>query len=220
VKAPKSSRDHNSLFVTRGEKRLARQITQAIVATAIYDGKLDPSGKTPEEFGTDVERYLQRVVTSKSQIAWNVDFRSKLIRQARKLRKAKRVEEAVLYYAIWIEHMLNSMIAGILRRRQTSDGWIRDFIKETGLRSKYAFVIITLCERSPSRRQANAIREIADRRNQFVHYKWLYYEESEDKKLEKSYERALTLAENVARHLREIEKRYFRTDLKPIPDID
>ena len=138
------SREPESIFVTGAEKRLARQITQAIVRTAIYDGNLDPSGKTPEQFHRDIERYLKRIVSSKAPLAWNVDFRSNLIRQARKLRKAGKAEEAVLYYVTWIEHMLNSMIAGILRRRKTADDWIRDFIKETGLKSKYAFVIITL----------------------------------------------------------------------------
>jgi len=192
-------------------------MTDCLIETAVVDGNLDPRGKTKKQFHDEVLKYLRDIVQNKAPIAWNIDFRSGLLRQARRLRKNKKREEAVLYYATWIEHMLNSMVAAIFRRRKLPDDWIRDFIKESGLKAKYAFVIIILSDKRPSKQQAVSIREVADRRNQFVHYKWLYYQEEKGDELKKSYERALVQAEKIVRHLQEIEKRYVKHGLRRMP---
>ena len=194
--------------MSRFETRLARSLTAGVLETAISDGKLDPRGKTNEEFKKESLRYLRELIDSKAPIVWSIDFRSTLLSRARALRKKKKEEEAILYYVTWIEHMLNSMIAAIFRRRKMDDEWIRTFVKETGLRAKYAFVIISLVEKAPSKRYADRIRELADRRNQFVHYKWSYQDDAKSEIQTKAFHRALPIAEKLVRHLHQLEHRH------------
>src|SRR5438132_5619611 len=151
----------NSKTFKRFEERLKRQLIEAVIQSGIVDGTLDPRGKTEEQFRIETLDLLRNIAKSESSIQWTLDFRGGLLRQARRLRRMEKREEAILYYATWIEHMLNGMIATVFRRRKLSDEWVRDFIRETQLKAKFAFVVLMLSDKSPSLAQAKAIREIA-----------------------------------------------------------
>lgn len=102
------------------------------------------------------------------------------------------------------------MVAAIFRRRKLSDRTLRDFAKETGLTAKYTFIVLTLTDKPPSDRYIRAMREIAERRNQFVHYKWAYHAEEERKKQDREYRHAIEIAEKVVRHYRTFERRHIK----------
>src|SRR5207253_9671017 len=93
-------------------------------------------GKTQDQLRLETLDHLRNIAKSESSIQWTLDFRGGLLRQARRLRRMEKREEPILYYATWIEHMLNGMIATVFRRRKLSDEWVRDFIRETQLKAK------------------------------------------------------------------------------------
>ncbi|MEA3186305.1 MAG: hypothetical protein QOD99_135 [Chthoniobacter sp.] len=113
--------------------------------------------------------------------------------------------------------MLNMMIASILRRQRLPEELIKRFIFDTGIRAKYIFLILQLCKRPPNIIHLNAINQLSERRNQFVHFKWTYYEEKKWHDQDKAYEHALSKIENVVRHLHYLEHRYIRYRLTKLP---
>jgi hypothetical protein len=186
---------------------LSRMIGDAVIETAVADGHLDPRGKDEDQWQKDVVKYLRRAAKADT-FAWNIDHRGTLLDEARRLKKAGQMERAVLHYATWTEHMLNSFIASLLRRNKLSEDWVRSVIRDTGLRAKYVFATLLFgCK--PSSAIADAIQVISERRNQFVHYKWLYHEELQGENQKKQYVGAVLRAEKVVRHLIAVEDRYI-----------
>ena len=55
-----------------------------------------------------------------------------------------------------------------------------------------------------------AISKLSSRRNEFVHFKWIYYAEDKWEKQDVLYREALSKAEAVVRHLQYLEHRYIR----------
>jgi hypothetical protein len=191
------------------EQKLANAAVNGLISCGIADGRLDPRGKSDKQFQREVLRYMKSV-SEGAPLQFTTDFRKGLLLQARTLHKNRREEEAVLYYATWIEHMLNMMAASILRRRGLAQTLIREFIFDTGIRAKYLFVILQLCKRPPSTVHLKAISKLSSRRNEFVHFKWIYYPEDKWEKQDVKYRQALSKAEAVVRHLHYLEHRYIR----------
>jgi len=123
------------------ERKLTDAVVNGLISCGIADGRLDPRGKSDQQFQREVARYMKSVADG-APLQFTTDFRGGLLVQARMLRKNRREEEAVLYYATWIEHMLNMMAASILRRRGLTQDLVREFIFDTGIRAKYLFVVL------------------------------------------------------------------------------
>jgi hypothetical protein len=197
------------MSLNAAEQKLANAAIDGLISCGIADGRLDPRNKSDKQFQREVLRYIESV-SDGAPLQFTTDFRQGLLVQARALHKRRREEESVLYYATWIEHMLNMMAASILRRRGFPQDLVREFIFDTGVRAKYLFVVLQLCKKRPSVVHLKAISKLCSRRNEFVHFKWTYYEEDKWKKQDVMYQQALSKADAVVRHLIYLEHKYIR----------
>lgn len=200
------------MSLNQKDAKHARRLVQSCIDAALADGELDPRGKTEEQFACEVHAYLKPPPDVTLTFSFTDDHRSRLLRQARVHRNKDRHEEAVLYYATWIEHMLNVFVASAFRRKRFPQDIIRQFVRDAGISAKYIFLIEHFCGNAPSTDRLTKLTELSQRRNQFVHFKWLYYEETEWCKQRADYARAVKDAERLVTHFEYLERKYLRHD--------
>ncbi|MBK1884816.1 hypothetical protein JIN85_20570 [Luteolibacter pohnpeiensis] len=188
---------------------LANSIVQHIINSALADGSLNPTGKSKDQFNQEVFSYLRKIAESDAQFSLILDHRKTLLDQARSFRKSKNVELAILFYATWTEHMLNLFVASYLRRRKLADSFIQDFLRDTGTKSKYIFIISSYTEKNPAKSWITKLNFISERRNQFVHFKWKGYDDLKSAQMKREYEKGLEWAESLVRHFNLLEKKYL-----------
>ena len=188
---------------------LARGIANSFIAAAVADGRLDPRGKSKAQYNKEVARYLKHIAFTDVPLHFTDDHRSSLLHQAQEAKRRKDFEEATLFYATWIEHMVNLMVASTFRRTNFSQKTIRTFIQETGLRAKYIFLIREFTDREPSKLWIDRIGNLSEKRNQFIHFKWIYYDDEQWDSQADAYKAALSKAEAIVRHFRRLEAKYI-----------
>ncbi len=148
---------------------IALETATCVFRQLIRDGNIDPRGKTPEQLFTafkhivEDDRYVFQIVT---------DYTPDLLREARQRAKAGGGLEALMFYATWVEHTLNGMIASLARRLSLGESIGLDLIRHTRLNEKFVWLHAFLVRRAPARLQITRLQQLAERRNQFIHYKW------------------------------------------------
>src|SRR5918911_1138114 len=89
--------------------RLARRIAPVFVRDLINSGTIDPEGKSPSEIAEAVLAFVDR--HRNLEIVITIDHTDDLLKEARSFKKSKKTEAACLFYALYMEHKLNSYMA-------------------------------------------------------------------------------------------------------------
>src|ERR1700743_2309292 len=95
--------------------RLTTKIVNGALAYQIETGGIDPRGKSDQELLKELRSIFRR---AKGPVNLTVDHTSALLKRARDAAKAKEHEQACLFFATWIEHMLNRMLYALAIRTQ------------------------------------------------------------------------------------------------------
>lgn len=188
--------------------RIGMEIFSTGLRTAVERGDIDPRGKTDKQLFTEFAGRLRR---ANFNLAFVTDHTSDLLARARKAHEDSNHEIACLFFSLWIEHMLNKFIHNVGSRAGFPSKSIEVLLRETNLRGKFLWVHLSVSSRAPRADILAAISELADRRNQFVHYKWRVSAEWDD---EAPYQKTLASIEKLIRYLRRFENRHFFHDQK------
>ena len=111
-------------------------------------------------------------LTKKVQFGIVVDHRDNIIKTARKYKKEKNHEYAILFYAIFFEHTLNSIIERICARNKINKKTTNDIIKSVSIDGKLNWLPKLLKIPEINNVHKSLIKKNADDRNAFVHYKF------------------------------------------------
>lgn len=101
-----------------------------------------------------------------------VDHRDSIIDTARKYKKEKNYEYATLFYAIFFEHTLNSIIKRVCSRNGIDKKTTNEIIKGVNIDGKLNWLPKLLKIPEINKAHKSLIRKNADDRNAFVHYKF------------------------------------------------
>jgi hypothetical protein len=191
--------------------RLAEGLFQSILVSAVLDGRIDPSGKTFEEFRQEAVKILVPIAKGKVQLHWIDDHTPNILEEARSFARQEKYTFSCLLYATYFEHWLNHTISVLGRRKNLSEGEITQIIRETQFRAKSTWLLRLLGFKRISEKHLSKMQSVVDLRNAFVHYKWKPYD-PDDPVAEKEKEllkKILAEVEKTVRYLQSLHNRYL-----------
>jgi hypothetical protein len=205
----KASSPNNTIWPrTAADKKLmaslGRQMFQGVVEYETATGRLDP---TPKNLLKLIRTLKRRLDAGKMEWTTATDFRLSLLCLARKAKSEEDWEMSCLYYGTWLEHQLNNLIHLWLMRKGGTDRYAEILMKESGVRGKLLWLYLCVTGRVVPIKQLNKLIALAERRNQFVHYKWTM--RSPDADGDDHYQRAARSAESLVRFLDRFEQKSF-----------
>ncbi len=176
---------------------------------------------------SNIDQIAEQIALAISNLDDNqllTDYSEDLLEDALAAEKDKRIRVAILLYATFIEHKINGFIDALVRRKGLSAQVAIDIIRQMPIQQKLTSVLELLGVPPFGKVERNAINEIMNRRNEFVHYKWKPNDESSDDALveviSKCHKVAEILDEYQDRHIyanrREQTEELLRSAWEPL----
>ena len=194
----------------RRSRAIAEHFTVGLIEDAIRRGAVDPKDsdhiKLSRHFLKDFKIALRLLKRGTFQAI--TDHRESILREARKFSKVKKSELALLLYATWIEHFVNSLVEGASRKKGLQQDEIPDLIRDIPLKGKISW-LLRLLELPPmALSKRKQIDQPTQTRNSFVHYKWRP-KNLDDRSDTEQLERLVEATEGVVTYLKGYEKRHI-----------
>lgn len=199
------------------EREVGREYCAACFTDAVRTGAVDPEGKSEEELKLLLLQYARGhldAIRNAGEVTWVIDHTRDLLQSARKFKRRHEHEQALLMYATWAEHWINSLIATASQRSKLSQEDLECMIRETSFRGKLTWLLRLLRLRPISQKHLSVTLRLAELRNGFVHYKWRG--KSESAKAQQDTELAATIVqfEKTIRYLLRYETRHVLRNMR------
>lgn len=147
-------------------------IGTAIIEGAVLGGAIEIAGKSEGEIRRAIAKWLPSATRKSTLWRANVDYKDTLLMEARRWTKDRHNHVmGVMFYAIWIEHWLNHCIATLAKKRHVPSADVLALIRES-IDAKRTWILPLLGAGRLPPSQSATIKRIAEKRNEFVHYKW------------------------------------------------
>ena len=180
--------------------KFADRFTIKFIRTLVNLGYIDLSGKNGEEIIREVTEFLDAL----DEVNIVLDHTPNLLRQARAFRRSNN-ELACLFYALWIEHKLNSMIHTLASRKGFHEKEVERLLRESSCRAKCSWILRLFDIKSIHASHMNAINKLMELRNSFVHYKW----KPQNDQTSKEVQLVLNSIEKTVRYLHYFERKHL-----------
>lgn len=135
----------------------------------LESGTVNTGQLNDSELSEKVFDYLDYLHASPLRIT--TDHRGELLRAARQFKSSKEFPIAILLAATWIEHWINGFI--VKQTSHLSNAHRNEMLRTVPLHGKLTWFLALLNAKPISAIRVRSIRQLADERNAFVHYKWL-----------------------------------------------
>ena len=209
---------------TLDDKALAEMFITSFVVDDLRRGRADRSIADPAVFRQFLTKLSKDLKTGKVGVV--TDYREGILREARRLSKADKKELAVLLFATWIEHFVNSLVEGQARKFGIEADETADMLRTTSMKAKVGWLLPLLKLPRMTSAKRTFIGQITEARNGFVHYKWKYRDPDVPKENQDSIFEKI---DGLVRYLKRYEERHilhfsrkglkllFRNNRKTIP---
>lgn len=174
-----------------------------VVQGLINDGILDPRGKTNLQLVKETEDYILKL--KEEDWALIIDHTGALLKQARIYSKGGNKELACLFYALYVEHRLNSFMATLAKKKKLSAKDIESIIRDSSYKAKCSWLLHIFGIKAIDAIHANRIFKLMELRNSYVHYKW----KPKNEQMYKEIEVILVQIEKTVKYLRTFEAKYL-----------
>ena len=172
-----------------------------------------PSGEIIQDFRALLQDFLHgtssgEVDSEEARLGLVVDHRESLHAEAKAQHEAAHVPISIILYATWIEHSINGLLIRGFERQRIPQRIIRTLIRSANVESKMKS-LWSDAELPPlDHGLMRSIRQVTERRNAFVHYKW-DPEPDEPRDSEMSYIEALSACEDIVSGVLEFEDSFY-----------
>lgn len=144
------------------------------------------------------------------KIGFVIDHRNGILGQAEFYLKSKNYNYAKIFYAMFFEHSINSLIDYECRKRNIEEKTKIDIIKSVDLYGKLTWLPILFEHNKFNKTHLQTIKRLADDRNSFVHYKWkIKSEDSEESSLEKEMQIEFKKIKHAVKYMKSYESNIF-----------
>lgn len=167
----------SSAFREQAAKRVALELVEAFLTTTVAHGHMSVKGKSAEEI---VEEFRKRLLSKKFRsipVRFAIDHTDSLRALGRESLKKGDLWIALVIYAIWVEHTLNHLVSVGVQRRGLSDAAVKQIIRDVPFSAKLSWLLPLLGFGPLHPKHRETLRALAEKRNEFVHYKWPYRED-------------------------------------------
>jgi hypothetical protein len=196
------------------QEALGVLVTFNIVESALLYGQIPTFGQSDTEILKRVRQYVDAFVTDDSPIHGVVDRTPDLLLTARSLRADGRGDEAIVYFATWIEHWANDLLSIVLRRRQCDETVILQMLREVSLRSKLTWLPVVLGLPALDPALVGAVLRLSDARNSFIHFKWQFTDMDARGDAERREVALLSSADDIVHQLTEYASVHLKAEPK------
>ncbi|MBK9386029.1 MAG: hypothetical protein IPN34_14555 [Planctomycetes bacterium] len=152
-------------------RTVAFEFVTHVILGLVAGGRLEPRGKTRREFIHECRQALSEWQEIHGAPV-SIDHTGSILADAQAEHSRGRLERAALLYATWFEHWTNGVVSSILQRKSLSEESTIAIIRKTQLDDKLSWLLEVLELPPISTAHRNRIRQCAEVRNAFVHYKW------------------------------------------------
>lgn len=172
--------ESDSAFRELFEGRAAQQLSEALLTAVVAGGHVSVKGKSAKEISEEFRNYLsiERIRSARLLIA--VDYTGTLRVLGREFVQNRKWWLAIVMYATWVEHTLNYLIDIGAHRRGFSHAAAKQIIRDVPLPAKLSWLLPLLGFRHLHPTHRNTLQTLANKRNEFVHYKWPHRESHDD----------------------------------------
>ena len=176
-------------------KSIGKFLVTSIMETLYQNGELSDDDIKDE---SKIQNKLKELLKN-GKLDLIIEHRDSIIESARHFKKLKDRQKSILFYAIFFEHSLNSIIERVSSKRKIERKTITDIIKSVSIHGKTTWLLTLLDVPKLNDTHRSVILKVADERNSYVHYKWTptvdepYNEaEQKDEKLFNQIEKTVT----------------------------
>jgi hypothetical protein len=144
----------------------------------LESGDIDATQLSEAELAKRIADHLALLADAPLEIA--VDHKGKLLRTARLFARSNEMHLAILIAATWMEHWINGFILRRSDHMRLSVEQRNEMLRTVPLAGKCTWLLTILGSRPIAPAHIRHIRQLADERNAFVHYKWVFKDIDED----------------------------------------
>ncbi|MCK4265267.1 hypothetical protein KAW80_02825 [Candidatus Babeliales bacterium] len=153
------------------DNELAKQFAnEAIESLYIYGHISKDEFSSPEK----TRKLLKKMITSlkKEDFHMIVDHKESLLEIADQFKKNDNINFAKVFYAMFFEHAINSVIDIITCREKWTENLKLKLLKKNSLEEKLTWVLELLHLPQFNEKYLNIVKNLVADRNAFVHYKY------------------------------------------------
>ncbi len=124
---------------------------------------------------SDKEKLLNRLDSfsfKSKKIEMILDKRSAILNQSKIFNENRLYDFSIIFYAMYFEHQINSIIDTIARRRKLSKKTKNEIIRNINMIGKYTWLLEILDLPKFNEAHKKIILKVAEMRNTYVHYKY------------------------------------------------
>jgi len=158
----------NTLRHNKDLKSISKLLVTSIIETLYQNGELSDDDIKDD---TKIKNVLKEIIKN-GKIELIIEHRDSIIESARHFKKLEDKNKAILFYAIFFEHSLNSIIEKTCAKRKIERKVISDIIKSVSIHGKTTWLLTLLDLPKLNDTHRSVILTVADERNSYVHYKW------------------------------------------------
>lgn len=154
--------------------RVTQKNIQQLVRIAgriMLESDMNAAQLSDTEFAQRISEQVTKLGRSPLQIT--IDHKNKLLRTARQFAKNKEMPLAILVAATWVEHWINGFILQRAHQMKISVKHRNEMLRTVSLTGKYTWLLAILGSKPIAPVHVQHIRQLAEERNAFVHYKWI-----------------------------------------------
>ena len=193
------------IFKTKkGFLKFAESLIASIAETAILNNKISVENFKNKPFAEIKDILYETIIectNENGEVAFTFGYTEEIIREAESLKEKQNYRLSLILYATAIEHYLNEIIQKSLASKKINLKEIESIMRlDIEAKRTWLFPLLGLPRLSKS--HSNYIKIIADKRNEFVHYKWKssFIKEHSDKNEE--YENLCEKAKSTLKYIK------------------
>ena len=144
-------------------------IFERLTRSLIAEGLIKTRGLSKAQIQSKAAEYI---LQHQPTVVPVIDHSDLVLEQAESHVTAKSPQLAILFYATWTEHIINSIISIYGRRRRLELEEVTQIIRETNFRAKLTWLLKLLKAPPIPEVHLKVLGALMESRNSFVHYKW------------------------------------------------
>lgn len=189
-------------------QKAAKSVVSDVIRSFFLSGAIS---KEDIENGSAVEKVAAIFKENKDKIKFVSDHTETIIKKARRER-IKFPEEAILHYALYVEHQINRLIVRFCDRNDIDQSVSLGLMRELKLSSKATWALQLIGGEAFDDATVKKIKRLSDERNAYAHYKWSKGDPDNDQEkleLRKKFDELFSDAENIVNKIKSYENITF-----------
>lgn len=159
------------MTMTKNKKRKAHIIENILESLFIF-GEITDKDIQSKQKRSKILEGLEKQLSSKKSSFITLCYRESLLKTAESFKREKEFDFAKIFYAIFFEHTINSIIDIKIKQNRFSENLKMNIIRNINVYGKFTWLLELLQLPVFNKIHLKTIEKLMDDRNSFIHYKY------------------------------------------------